>query len=45
LSPNTLSRGQGGILEAPSAYFCKHPRRQFNDDEAFLMMEHFIQGE
>ena len=40
-----LSRGQGGILEAPSAYFCKHPLRQFTDDEAFQMMEDFIKGE
>ena len=39
-----LSRGQGGILEAPSAYFCKHPPRQFTDDEAFQMTEHFING-
>jgi myo-inositol-1-phosphate synthase len=40
-----LDRGQSGILEAPSAYFCKHPSRQFTDDEAFRMMEHFINGE
>lgn len=40
-----LDRGQGGILEAPSAYFCKHPPRQFTDDEAFQMMEHFINGD
>ena len=40
-----LERGQSGILEAPSAYFCKHPLRQFTDDEAFQMMEDFIQGE
>ncbi len=40
-----LDRGQSGILEAPSAYFCKHPRRQFTDDEAFRMMEQFINGE
>ena len=40
-----LDRGQGGILEAPSAYFCKHPPRQFTDDEAFQMMEHFISGD
>jgi myo-inositol-1-phosphate synthase len=39
-----LSRGQGGILKAPSAYFCKHPLHQFTDDEAFRMMEHFING-
>lgn len=37
-----LSRGQGGILKAPSAYFCKHPLQQFTDDEAFRMIEHFI---
>ena len=40
-----LDRGQSGILEAPSAYFCKHPLRQFTDDEAFQMMEDFIKGE
>lgn len=40
-----LDRGQGGILEAPSAYFCKHPPRQFTDDEAFRMTEQFISGE
>jgi myo-inositol-1-phosphate synthase len=39
-----LRRGQGGILEGPSAYFCKHPLRQFTDDEAFHMTEHFING-
>jgi myo-inositol-1-phosphate synthase len=37
-----LDRGQGGILEGPSAYFCKHPLRQFTDDEAFQMLEDFI---
>ncbi len=37
-----LDRGQGGILQAPSAYFCKHPARQFTDDEAFTMIEDFI---
>jgi len=40
-----LDRGQGGVLEGPSAYFCKHPPRQFTDDEAFQMMEQFIHGE
>ena len=39
-----LNRGQGGVLYAPSAYFCKHPPHQFNDDEAFQMIERFIQG-
>ncbi|MDP6683998.1 MAG: inositol-3-phosphate synthase [Desulfobacterales bacterium] len=37
-----LDRGQSGVLEAPSAYFCKHPARQFSDDEAFTMVEDFI---
>jgi myo-inositol-1-phosphate synthase len=37
-----LERGTGGVLEAPSAYFCKHPPRQFTDDEAFQMTENFI---
>ncbi|MEE8431698.1 MAG: inositol-3-phosphate synthase [Candidatus Desulfatibia sp.] len=37
-----LDRGQGGVLQAPSAYFCKHPARQFTDDEAFTMVEDFI---
>lgn len=40
-----LSRGQGGRLKAPSAYFCKHPLQQFTDDKAFQMMEHFINGD
>ena len=38
-----LNRRQGGVLEAPSAYFCKHPPQQFTDDEAFQMLEAFIQ--
>ena len=37
-----LERSEGGVLEAPSAYFCKHPPRQFNDDEAYQMLENFI---
>jgi myo-inositol-1-phosphate synthase len=37
-----LDRGIGGVLEAPSAYFCKHPPRQFTDDEAFQMLKKFI---
>ena len=39
-----LNRGQGGVLFAPSAYFCKHPLHQFTDDEAFQMIERFIDG-
>ncbi len=37
-----LERSEGGVLEAPSAYFCKHPPRQFTDDEAYQMLENFI---
>jgi myo-inositol-1-phosphate synthase len=37
-----LERRQGGVLYAPSAYFCKHPPRQFTDDVAFQMVEQFI---
>ena len=40
-----LIRGQGGVLYAPAAYFCKHPPRQFTDSEAFQMIEQFISGE
>lgn len=37
-----LLSGEGGVLEAPSAYFCKHPPVQFTDDEAFERTEAFI---
>jgi len=40
-----LNRGQAGILEGPSAYFCKHPLVQFTDEEAFKMVEEFISDE
>ncbi len=39
-----LDRGQGGVLEGPSAYFMKHPPRQYTDDEAYQMTESFIRG-
>ena len=39
-----LTRGLGGVLHSPSAYFCKHPPQQFTDDIAFGMMEDFIAG-
>ena len=38
-------RGLGGVLTSPSAYFMKHPPRQFTDDEACRMTEEFIAGE
>ena len=37
-----LLAGVGGVLEGPSAYFCKHPPKQFTDDEAYQMVEDFI---
>lgn len=37
-----LDRGLAGVLEGPAAYFCKHPPRQFTDDEAYQMIEAFI---
>jgi myo-inositol-1-phosphate synthase len=40
-----LDRKQGGILYAPSAYFCKHPPQQYTDDEAYRMTEDFINGQ
>jgi myo-inositol-1-phosphate synthase len=39
-----LDRGEGGILYGPSAYFMKHPPRQYTDDEAYRMTEAFING-
>ncbi|GAK50404.1 myo-inositol-1-phosphate synthase [Candidatus Moduliflexus flocculans] len=39
-----LNRGEGGILHAPSAYFCKHPPQQYTDDEAYQMVQAFING-
>ena len=39
-----LKRNEGGILYGPSAYFMKHPPRQYTDDEAYRMTEAFILG-
>jgi len=39
-----LDRGIGGPLVSPSAYFMKHPARQFSDDVAKAMVEDFISG-
>lgn len=39
-----LDRGEAGILYGPSAYFMKHPPRQFPDDRAREMVETFISG-
>ena len=39
-----LARGQGGVLYSPASYFCKHPPKQYPDDEAYRMTEDFIAG-
>jgi myo-inositol-1-phosphate synthase len=38
-------RGLAGPIEAPAAYFCKHPPRQMTDDLAHAGVETFIRGE
>jgi myo-inositol-1-phosphate synthase len=38
-------RGLGGPIEAPSAFFMKHPPRQWTDDEAYRRTEAFVLGE
>lgn len=37
-----MDNGLGGVLEGPSAYFCKHPPHQHEDDLAYDMTESFI---
>jgi myo-inositol-1-phosphate synthase len=37
-----LERGEAGALLAPSAFFMKHPPRQWTDDEAYWLTEEFI---
>lgn len=37
-----LMHGEGGVLDAASAYFCKHPPRQMTDDQAHESVERFI---
>lgn len=39
-----LDRGIGGVLHAPAAFFCKHPPRQYTDDEAWRLTEAWIAG-
>ncbi len=40
-----LNQKIGGPLLGPSAYFCKHPPKQFTDDEAYRLLEEFINQE
>jgi len=37
-----MDRGEYGIIEGPSAFFMKHPPKQYTDDIAFRMTEDFI---
>lgn len=37
-----LNAGLGGVLYEPSSYFCKHPAKQYPDDECYLQTEAFI---
>lgn len=39
-----LERGIGGILWGPSAYFKKHPPKQFTDEQAHEMTRRFIEA-
>lgn len=39
-----LERGVGGQLTSISAYTMKHPPEQYKDEEAFNMVEEFIEG-
>ena len=40
-----LDRNIAGPIYSASAYFMKHPPKQFTDDEAKEMVEEFIKGE
>ena len=37
-----MERQIGGVLRAPSAYFCKHPLEQISDETAYRLTEAFI---
>lgn len=39
-----LDRGHGGILYSPSAYLMKHPPQQYTDNQAYQMVQDFING-
>jgi len=39
-----LDRGESSLLYSPSAYFMKHPPKQFTDEEAYIMTNEFICG-
>nr|WP_279614899.1 hypothetical protein [Dissulfuribacter thermophilus] len=39
-----MDRNEAGVVEGPSAFFMKHPPRQYPDDVAWRMTEDFIHG-
>lgn len=39
-----LERGESGALAAPSAFYCKHPPKQFTDDAALQMLDGYLNG-
>lgn len=39
-----LDRKIGGVLYSPSAFFMKHPPKQYTDDEAYKMTCEYIEG-
>jgi myo-inositol-1-phosphate synthase len=40
-----LERGESGALTAPSAYYCKHPPQQLNDETAGRMLDAYLADE
>lgn len=41
---NALDLGESGALTVPSAYYCKHPPQQMNDDVAATMLDNYLAG-
>ena len=37
-----LDRGEAGPIDAPAAYFCKHPPKQMTDDLAARAVEDYL---
>lgn len=37
-----LERGESGALIPPSAYYCKHPPQQFNDEVALRILDSYL---
>ena len=39
-----LDKGLSGVLEGPSAYYCKHPYKQLSDEQARMATDEFIRS-